>query len=78
MAYYPVRTVKLKKLVLEWAEAFNNTSEACREWKVPRSTFYRWKKAYAVQGEAVLIRKGLWPRAIRGSYNLRSSRKSFT
>ena len=57
MASYPVRIVKLKKLVLEWAAAFGSVTKACAEWGVPRSTFYRWKEAYAEQGDAGLIRK---------------------
>ena len=57
MANYPVRTVRLKKLILELAEALGNTAKVCREWDVPRSTFYRWKEAYANEGDAGLIRK---------------------
>ncbi len=57
MASYPVRTVKLKKLVLELAEALGNSAKVCREWEVPGSTFYRWKKDYAEQGVAGLVRK---------------------
>lgn len=57
MAKYPVRSVRLKKLILELAEALPDTAKICREWEVPRSTFYRWKKAYAEQGDAGLVRK---------------------
>jgi transposase InsO family protein len=42
---------------LELAEALGNDAKACREWAVPRSTFYRWKQAYAERGGAGLVRK---------------------
>ncbi|MCK5125523.1 MAG: integrase core domain-containing protein [candidate division Zixibacteria bacterium] len=57
MSSIPVRTVQVKKLVLDLAEALGNTAKICREYKVPRSTFYRWKKAYDNHGEEGLIRK---------------------
>lgn len=49
------RSVKLKRLILELAEALGNDSKVCREWAVPRSTFYRWKQAFAEQGIEGLI-----------------------
>lgn len=57
MSIYPMRSIRMKKLVLEWAEAVGSVTKACREWDVPRSTFYRWKEAYAKEGEAGLVRK---------------------
>ncbi len=57
MSICPIRSIRLKKLVLEWAEAHCSVTEACREWDVPRSTFYRWKEAYARHGDAGLARK---------------------
>jgi transposase len=42
---------------LELADALGNTSKVCKEWGVARSTFYLWKKAYAKEGVASLIRK---------------------
>ena len=57
MSIYPMYSVRMKKLVLEWADAVGSVSKACREWDVPRSTFYRWKEAYAKEGNAGLIRK---------------------
>jgi len=47
----------MKKLVLEWAEAFGSVKKACTEWNVARSTFYRWKVAFDKDGEAGLVRK---------------------
>lgn len=52
-----VYSVRLKRLVLELAEALGNTSKVCREWDVTRSTFYLWKKAYAKEGVTGLIPK---------------------
>ncbi len=57
MVNYPLQTVRLKMLILESAETVGNTAKECREWDVPRSTFYRWKKAYAREGEVGLVRK---------------------
>ncbi|MFC2165028.1 helix-turn-helix domain-containing protein [Acidobacteriota bacterium] len=34
-----------------------NFTKACREFKVPRSTFYEWKKAFDKEGKAGLARK---------------------
>jgi transposase InsO family protein len=47
---YQRRSVKLKKLILDMAEALGKVSEVCREWEIPRSTFYRWKTAYDKHG----------------------------
>jgi transposase InsO family protein len=52
-----IRSVKLKRLILELAEGLGNDAKVCREWAVPRSTFYRWKKAFAEQGVAGLVRR---------------------
>ncbi len=47
-----------KKLaVLEYARACGNDAKAWREFKVPKSTFYLWKKAYVRAGRAGLKRK---------------------
>ena len=52
-----MRSARLKKVILEFAEGIGNSAKACREWDIPRSTFYEWKAAYAKHGEAGLIRK---------------------
>ena len=49
-------SVRLKLTVLEYAKYFGVT-EACREFNVPRSTFYRWKQTYDHEGRAGLYRK---------------------
>jgi len=51
-----MRSARLKKVILEYAEGIGNSAKACREWDVPRSAFYEWKAAYAKHGEAGLIR----------------------
>ncbi len=48
--------VRLKLIVLEHANHFGVT-EACREFNVPRSTFYRWKQKYDKEGRSGLYRK---------------------
>jgi len=42
--------------VLELAQD-RNVTQTCREFKVPRSSFYRWKKKYEQEGRAGLYRK---------------------
>jgi len=46
-----------KFVVLEFAKGIGNAKQACLEFGVPRSTFYRWKKAYTKDGKAGLLRK---------------------
>ena len=48
--------IRLKLTVLEYATYFGAT-EACREFNVPRSSFYRWKQSYEQEGQAGLYRK---------------------
>jgi len=47
---------RLKLVVLEYANHFGVT-KACREFNVPRSTFYRWKQKYDKEGRSGLYRK---------------------
>ena len=47
-----------KKLaVLDYAKACGDNSKARREFEVPKSTFYPWKKAYDREGKTGLKRK---------------------
>ena len=48
--------VRLKLVVLEFADRLNVT-KACKEFNVPRSTFYEWKKSYDQEGQPGLYRK---------------------
>lgn len=48
--------IRLALAVLEYARHFGVT-ETCREFNVPRSTFYRWKLSYEHEGRAGLSRK---------------------
>ena len=43
-----------KWVILEYAKGIGNNKKACREFGVPKSTFYEWKKAYAKGGKAGL------------------------
>ena len=47
--------LRRKLVVLEYAEAIGNAAEAYRFFEVPKSTFYVWKKAYALEGRADLV-----------------------
>jgi len=46
-----------KMFVVRFASGARNISKECREFGVPRSSFYRWKKAYEKEGIDGLIRK---------------------
>lgn len=49
--------VRPKLAVLEYADHLGVT-EACREFNVPRSSFYRWKLKYEKEGRSGLYREG--------------------
>jgi len=49
--------IRFKWIVLEFAREIGSVTKACREFDVPRSTFYEWKKAYDKEGKAGLARK---------------------
>ena len=49
--------VRRKTVILEYARLFGNVAKACREFEIPRSSFYKWKKAFDVGGKAGLARK---------------------
>ncbi len=49
-------SIRYKLTVLEYAK-YVGVTEACREFNVPRSTFYRWKQTYEQEGRAGLYRK---------------------
>ena len=51
--------IRRKMVVLEYAQALGSVSEACRAFEVPRSSFYRWKKAFEAGERAGLARKKL-------------------
>src|SRR4030095_10915110 len=48
--------VRLKLVVLELADHLGVT-KACREFNVPRSSFYRWKQKYQKAGQSGLDRE---------------------
>jgi len=49
--------LRKKKAVLEYASLCGTDARPNRYFQVPRSTFCRWKKAYAEEDDAGLIRK---------------------
>ncbi len=49
--------VQFKWSVLEYAKGCRTVAKACREFEIPRSTFYGWKKAFDKEGKAGLVRK---------------------
>ena len=44
--------------ILKYAMESGNIAKECREFEVPRSSFYRWKKAYEAGGRDGLIYSG--------------------
>ncbi len=46
-----------KLVALQYAKGIGNVGEACRDLGVARSSFYRWKNAFAAEGRAGLVRK---------------------
>ena len=46
-----------KLMVLEYARGIGNNAKACRDFNIPDSSFYEWKKAYEKEGTAGLRRK---------------------
>jgi len=48
--------VRLKLVVLDFAHHWGVT-KTCREFEVPRSSFYHWKQKYDQEGQAGLYRK---------------------
>ena len=49
--------IRRKMTILEYARIFGNVAETCREFEVPRSSFYNWKKAFDKEGRAGLVGK---------------------
>ena len=48
--------VRFKLMLLEYASYFG-VIETCREFEIPRASFYRWKKKFDSEGRAGLYRK---------------------
>src|SRR5512143_755653 len=48
--------VRLKLVVLDLAQDLGVT-KVCREYNVPRSSFYRWKQKYEKEGRSGLYRE---------------------
>jgi transposase InsO family protein len=46
-----------KIFVLEYAKAIRSVTKTCKEFNIPRSSFYDWKKAFEKEGKAGLLRK---------------------
>lgn len=52
-----ILAARRKVMILEYAAAIGKVSEACRDFGIPRSSFYRWKKTVSVEGKRGLLRK---------------------
>jgi transposase InsO family protein len=49
--------VRRKLSVLSYIKEIGNVQESCRDLGVPRSSFYRWRKAFAAHGKEGLVRR---------------------
>ncbi len=49
--------LRRKIKILKFIETFGNVSRECKEFGIPRSSYYVWKKKYETGGEAELKRK---------------------
>ena len=45
--------IRFKLVVLEIADQ-KGAIKTCKEFNVPRATFYRWKKKYAQEGRSII------------------------
>ena len=50
--------IRFKLVVLEFAREIGSATKACREFEVPRSTFYDWKKAFDKEGKGIFAGLG--------------------
>ena len=51
------REIQRRLRVIKYAEKLGNVRKTCRYFGIPRSTFYRWKRAYDECGESGLANK---------------------
>jgi len=49
--------LRKKLFILEYAKVCKTVTVACKEFNIPRSSFYDWKKAYDKEGKAGLLRR---------------------
>lgn len=49
------REIRRKLRILEHAAASSDVSRTCRYFGIGRASFYRWRKAYQMHGEAGLV-----------------------
>jgi transposase-like protein len=52
------REIERKLRILRYAEEIGHVAKACRYFGIGRSSFYRWRQAYAERGEAGLGNPG--------------------
>ena len=49
------REIQPKLRILRYAEELGHVAKTCRYFGMGRSSFYRWRHAYAERGEAGLV-----------------------
>ena len=43
--------IRFKLAVLDYAQGIGSLTKVCREFEVPSSTFYEWKKSFNKEGK---------------------------
>jgi transposase-like protein len=59
------REIQRKLRILRYAEEKGHVAKTCRYFGIGRSSFYRWRQAYAERGEAGLINAPAHPQVAR-------------
>ena len=49
------REIQRKLRILRYAKEIGHVAKTCRYFGIGRSSFYRWRQAYAERGEAGLV-----------------------
>jgi len=50
-------SLEKKLFVLRFVKEFNSVNKTLRDFKIPKATYYKWKKAYEKNGQEGLLRK---------------------
>ena len=56
------REIQRKLRILHYAEKIGHVAKTCRYFGIGRTSFSRWRQAYAERGEAGLIKSPLIPK----------------
>jgi hypothetical protein len=70
--------LRRKLFVIEWIEKFpGNVRKEFKEFDIPKSTYYDWRRRYRLEGQKGLERKGLLPNHIQTA-SLKKLRRKYS